>query len=274
MIPDESQLSSDESRVQTAEQSLELATSKYNRTKQLYDKKYASREEFEEAENTLSNARIELSAAKDALSIVRDGVSATNAQGSNTMVRATITGLVLDVPVKVGTSVIQSNTFNDGTTIATIADMNNLIFKGKIDETEVGMLSVGTPMTITVGALQDVTMQATVEYISPKATSSNGANTFEIKAAITLNDGQSMRAGYSANASVTLSAVEGVISVPESVLEFEGENTYVYVLTSADDESPQQFERRQVETGLSDGMKIEIKQGIEPTDQLRGHEKL
>jgi HlyD family secretion protein len=269
VIPDESQLSSAENRVKTAAQALELATSKFNRTSQLYNKKYASREEYEEAENTLRNAQLELSAAKDALSIVRDGVSSTNAQGSNTLVRATITGLVLDVPVKVGASVIQSNTFNDGTTIATIADMNNLIFKGKVDETEVGLLSVGTPMTITIGALQDVELGAAIEYISPKATSENGTNTFEIKAAISNVDSQTMRSGYSANASVELNAVKGVMSVPESTLEFEGNNTFVYVLT--DSVPSQKFERRQVETGLSDGINIEVKSGISATDKLRGN---
>lgn len=269
VIPDESQLSSAQNRVVVAKQNLELQKSKHARTAGLYEKKYVSREEFEESKNALSNAEAELNAAEDALSIIRDGVSSTNAQGSNTLVRATITGLVLDVPVKVGTSVIQSNTFNDGTTIAKVADMNDLIFKGKVDETEVGLLSVGQPMTITIGALQDVSSDATIEYISPKATSENGTNTFEIKAAVVIPGTNELRAGYSANASVTLRSAQHVMTVPEAVVEFEGEKAYVYVLTSGDSEK-QKFERKEIETGMSDGINIEVKGGIQADDKLRG----
>jgi len=267
VIPDESQLSSAQNRVATAKIALELQQAKSARTAELYEKKFVSREEYEESESALRNARIELAAADDALSIVRDGVSATNAQGSNTLVRATITGLILDVPVKVGSSVIQSNTFNDGTTIAKVADMSDLIFKGKVDETEVGLLSLGQPMTITIGAMQDVKSDASIEYISPKATNENGTNTFEIKAAVNLADAQSLRAGYSANAAVTLREAAGVLSVPEAVVEFEGDSAFVYVLTDAE---KQIFDRRPIEVGLSDGINIEVKSGISADDKLRG----
>lgn len=271
VIPDESSLSSAQFRVEEAERQLELARSKHQRTAELYEKKYVSREEYEESATALANAEITLASAKDALSIVRDGVSANNAQGSNTLVRATITGLVLDVPVKVGSSVIQSNTFNDGTTIAKVADMTDLIFKGKVDETEVGQLSVGQPMTITIGALQDVSSEATIEYISPKAVSENGTNTFEIKAAVNMPEVSDLRAGYSANAAVTLSSVKDVLAVPESVLEFEGVDTYVYVLT--DSVGAPKFERRKIQTGLSDGVTIEVTDGIKVNDKLRGTAK-
>lgn len=267
VIADESQLSSAQNRVAVAKSALELQRSKTQRTAELYEKKFVSREEYEEAQTALSNARIELASAEDALSIIRDGVSATNAQGSNTLVRATITGLVLDVPVKVGSSVIQSNTFNDGTTIAKVADMNDLIFKGKVDETEVGLLSVGQPMTITIGAMQDVSSEATIEYIAPKATSENGTNTFEIKAAVSLPDVKDLRAGYSANAAVTLREAANVMSLPEGVIEFSGDSAFVYVLT---DEKKQAFERRPIEVGLSDGVNIEVKGGVSATDKLRG----
>lgn len=270
VIADESQLSSAQNRVTVAKNALELQRSKSARTSELYEKKFVSREEFEESENALRNAEIELSAAEDALSIVRDGVSATNAQGSNTLVRATITGLVLDVPVKVGSSVIQSNTFNDGTTIAKVADMSDLIFKGKVDETEVGLLFIGQPMTITIGAMQDVRSDARIEYIAPKAENDNGTNTFEIKAAVNLVDVKDLRAGYSANAAVTLREARDVMSVPEAVIEFEGEDAYVYVLTDAD---KQTFERRKIETGLSDGINIEVTGGITADDKLRGNMK-
>ena len=168
VIPEASQLSSAENRVNVARINLEEARQKHERNSSLYEKKVISREEYEGTLAAYNRAREEVTSAQDAVNIVKQGVSMYNASESNTMVRATITGLVLDVPVKVGSSVIQSNTFNDGTTIATIADMNNLIFKGTVDETEVGNLAVGMPMTIEIGALSDVNPSATIEYISPK----------------------------------------------------------------------------------------------------------
>ncbi|MDE6120113.1 MAG: efflux RND transporter periplasmic adaptor subunit [Muribaculaceae bacterium] len=270
VIPEEGQLSSAENRVKVALQNLDLIRSKHERTAALWEKKYVSREEFEESENSLRNAELEVEAAKDALSIVRDGVSASNAQQSNTLVRATITGLVLDVPVKVGSSVIQANTFNDGTTIASVADMNDLIFRGKVDETDVGSLSIGMPVEITIGALHDVTLGASIEYISPKAVNENGANTFEIKAAVAVPDSLTVRSGYSANASVVLNRADSVVTVPEGVLEFEGNDAYVYILS--DSVAEQKFDRRKVTTGLSDGINVEVKQGVDTTMMIRGYE--
>lgn len=268
IIPDESQLSSALSRIENAKISLADAQHKHDRNSLLYSKKVVSREEFETTETTLAQAKAELNAALDAYSIVKEGVSKTNAKESNTLVRATITGLVLDVPVKVGSSVIQANTMNDGTTIATVADMNNLIFKGKVDETEVGLLSVGQPMEITIGALPDLLLNATIENISPKGTETNGANTFEIKAAVNVPSGDQLRAGYSANASVTLSKVDDVLTIPESVIEWAGDSTFVYILT--DTVPTQKFERVPVTTGTSDGIKIQINSGISADSRLRG----
>lgn len=270
VIPEESQLSGAENRVEVARNNLALAQSKYDRCKMLYDRKYISREEYEEAETALANARSEQASAVDALSIVRDGVSAVNAQQSNTLVRSTIDGLVLDVPVKVGTSVIQANTFNDGTTIAKIADMNDLIFLGKVDETEVGLLSVGMPVAISIGALPDLRLDAAIEYISPKATDENGASTFEVKAAMESADSVTLRAGYSANAAVTLSAVSGVMTLPESVVEFAGDSTFVYVL--ADSVPSQRFERTAITTGTSDGINVQVTGGLDATARVRGKE--
>lgn len=270
VIPDETQLSSAENRVKIAEISLEEARTTYERTKNLYEKKFESREKFETDEATYRRAKEELAQAKDQLTIVRDGVSSSNAQSSNTLVRSTVTGIVLEVPVKVGSSVIQANTFNDGTTVATIADMNNLIFKGNVDETEVGSLTVGMPMTISIGALPDFSSNAVIEYISPKGTETNGANTFEIKAAISIDPSVNLRAGYSANASVALAHADSVLRVPESVVEFVGDSTFVYCLT---DTLPQQtFKRTVITTGTSDGINIEIKSGIDKNARLRGSE--
>ena len=271
VIPDASQLSSAESRVSTAKIALEDARLKHERNTQLYDRKVISREEFETSQATFDNARAELNAAQDAVRIVKQGVSQYNASEANTQVRATIAGLILDVPVKVGSSVILSNTFNDGTTIATVADMNNLIFKGTVDETEVGSLSLGMPLTITVGAIPEFRAETVIEYISPKGTETNGANTFEMKAAIPADAGsEKLRSGYSANAEVMLNQTGQVIKVPESIVEFAGDSAFVYVMT--DSVPHQKFVRTAVETGMSDGINIEIRKGIDKTAKLRGQE--
>ena len=269
VIPEASSLSSAMARVESAEISLADATAKYDRNKILYDKKIISREEFETSMTTWQQAQRELEAANDAYLIVRDGVSKYNASESNTLVRATIDGLILDVPVKVGSSVIQSNTFNDGTTVATIADMNKLIFKGKVDETEVGQLKAGMPMDITIGALPDLHPIAILEYIAPKGTEENGANTFEIKAAIALDSISQLRSGYSANASVSLSKSNNVLTLPEGVVTFSGDSTFVYLLTS-DSEEMQKFEKHPVITGNSEGINIEIIEGVDTLSKVRG----
>ena len=267
VIPEASQLSSAQSRVNLAEIELRDAKVKFDRDADLYAKKVISREEYETSEKTYSKAREELEAARDAYNIVREGVSRLNAKESNTLVRATITGLILDVPVKVGSSVIQANTMNDGTTVAKIADMNKLIFKGKVDETEVGKLRVGMPMDITIGAMPDIHPLATIEYISPKGDDSGGANTFEIKAALVLDNVSGLRSGYSANAKVILESAQNVLTVPESVVTFSGDSTFVYVLT--DSVPKPTYTRTAVKTGLSDGINIEVKEGIDSTAVLR-----
>lgn len=272
VIPDMGQLSSAESRVRLAEINLKQAKVNYDREKQLYDKQLVSAEEYDNVRQALDQAREEKTAAIDALEVVRDGVSSSNASASSTLIRSTISGLILDVPVKVGNSVILSNTFNDGTTIATVADMSDLIFKGNIDETEVGQLVTGMPMRITIGALQNLKFEARLEYISPKATDNNGANQFEIKAAVTVPQGNAIRSGYSANAEIELASAKGVLTVPESAIEFSGNETYVYVIKGSGDDKT--YERRKVTTGLSDGINIEIKSGLKKNEKVRGPQKV
>ena len=190
---------------------------------------------------------------------------------SSTLIRSTIDGLILDVPIKEGNSVIMSNTFNDGTTIATVADMNDLIFRGNIDETEVGRLHEGMPVKITLGALQNMAFDAELEYISPKGVEENGANQFEIKAAIHVPDTITVRSGYSANAEIVLERVHQVLTVPESTIEFNGDSTFVYILT--DSMPDQKFRRQPVNIGMSDGIRIEIKQGLTEGQKVRGAQK-
>lgn len=268
IIPDESQLSSARNRVSVAQLDVDQKKLEYERTKALYDKKFESREKYEQDLNAYNKAVQELKAAQDNLSIVKEGVSKDNEQQSQTLVRATITGLVLEVPVKVGSSVIQANTMNDGTTIAKVADMSDLIFKGKIDETEVDMLSEGMPMHISIGAVSGSNLDAVIEKISPIATTDNGTNTFEIKAAIAVDITMHLRAGYSANASVILSRAAETMTVPERILEFSGDSTFVFLET---DSVKHLYERVPVKTGISDGINIQIVESNLSTDsRLRG----
>ena len=207
----------------------------------------------------------EQAAAQESLEVIRDGVSKRNATGSSTLVRSTITGLILDIPVKVGNSVIQANTMNDGTTVATVANMSDLIFDGNIDETEVGTLVEGMPMQISIGAIADYSTQAALEYISPKAVENNGANQFEIKAAVKADGDKMIRSGYSANAEIVLERADSVLVIPESALEFEGADTFVH-LKGEDGE----YVKTPVTTGLSDGINIEIRSGLAEGDIVRG----
>ena len=269
VIPEEAQLSSAENRVALAEISLKEAGLNYERTRQLYEKKYESREKYETDLAAYERAKRELDQARDQLTIVRDGVSAANAQGSNTLVRSTVTGVVLEVPVKVGTSVIQANTFNDGTTIAKVADMTDLIFKGKVDETEVDLLSEGMGVRISVGAISGSDFPAVIEKIAPMASDENGTNTFEGKAALSIEENAKLRAGYSANANVILEKADSTLAVPESVVEYDGDKAYVYVLK---DSVPQQkFERKEFTAGISNGIMVQVKsKGITKKTPLRG----
>ena len=270
VIPDMGQLSSAEMRVRLSEINLKQAQVDFQREENLYNQKLVSADEYDKSKQALNQAKHEKLAAEDALEVVRDGVSKSNASASSTLIRSTISGVILDIPVKVGNSVILSNTFNDGTTIATVANMNDLIFRGNIDETEVGQLVNGMNMKITIGALQDLKFDASLEYISPKAVESNGANQFEIKAAVKLSEGSKIRSGYSANAEIVLARADKVLSIPESAIEFSGDSTFVYVIKG--EGKNKTYDRTYVETGLSDGVSIEIKKGITAKDKVRGPE--
>ncbi len=272
VIPDMGQLSSAQSRLRLAEINLKQARTDYEREKVLFDKGLVSADEYDKIHQAYNQAREERSAAQDNLEVVRDGVSSNNANASSTLVRSTVTGVILDVPVKVGNSVILSNTFNDGTTIATVANMNDLIFRGNVDETEVGQVNVGMPMTITVGALQDLKFNARLEYISPKAVEANGANQFEIKAAVQVPEKTGVRSGYSANAQIVLAEALHVLTVPESAIHFEGNNTYVYLVQGKGKNKT--YQRRDVKVGLSDGVNIQIKSGLTTNDRVRGLERV
>ncbi len=270
VVPDMAQLNSAENRVKLAQLSSQQALRDFERTKTLYDQKLVSAEDFEKAQLALRQQREELANAKDALKIVKEGVSNSMAGNSTTLVRSTIDGTILDIPVKVGNSVTMSNTFNDGTTIATVANMNDLLFKGNIDETEVAKLRKGMDLAITVGALTDVRLAARLEFIAPKVSSGTTGNQFEIKGALLQSKGVTLRAGYSANAEIILDSRSQVLSLPESAVKFEGGKAVVYVQTG--DKNANTFERRVVQTGLSDGVNIEIRAGLRLGEKVRGNE--
>lgn len=271
VIPEMSQLNQAQSGVRQSKIDLEQSEKEYNRIRSLYENKVVSKEEYEKAFTSYETAKENLQRATDNLEIVTEGISKRSGEFNNTMIRSTISGMVLDVPVKVGNSVILSNTFNDGTTIAAVANMGDMIFRGNIDETEVGRIREGMPITLTVGALQDKQFAAELEYISPKATEENGAILFEIKAAAQIPDSVFVRAGYSANAEIILDKRQDVLSVPESCIEFSSDSTFVYEMKGSE-ENPV-YERKLVKTGLSDGLNIEIIEGITPEMKIRGNKK-
>ena len=268
VIPEMGQLNSAESRVNVARISLEQVESTHRRDEQLFKQGILTAEEFDVSKANYRKAKEELANAQSSLEIVRDGISRNTRSSSTTQIRSTITGMILNVPIKVGNSVIQSNSFNDGTTIASVANMNDMIFRGNVDETEIGKIREGMPIKLTVGALGTRTFDAVLEYVSPKGEEKNGAIQFEIKAAVSLPDTSFVRAGYSANAEIVLERAEHVLTIPESTVEFHGDTAFVQVVKQ---EKPKQiFEKRQIKTGLSDGIKIEVKEGLTEKDKIRG----
>lgn len=271
VIPDLGSLNSAESRLNVATISFNQTKNEYNRTVGLFKSGVLSKEEFENKQAQYDKAEEEVNNAKEALEIVKEGMSSGTAKYSSTQIRSTIAGMLLDIPVKVGNSVIQANSFNDGTTIATVANMTDLIFVGKVDETEVGKIVVGNKVNLIIGAMQDSKCDAILEYISPQAIIESGATTFEIKAAVTLLQDNFIRSGYSANGEIIIAQRENVLSIPESALEFSGDTVFVYVYYPQN--AKKSYVKTRIETGLSDGINIEVLKGITKKDKIRGKVK-
>ncbi len=265
VVPDMLSLANAEDRVKQAKIVLADAQKEIDRQKALLDKELITPIEFQGYELSLSRAKQELSAAEDNLSLIKKGASKSSSSNSNIIIRSTITGMILDIPVKEGTSVIQSNNFNDGTTVASVADMKEMIFEGILDESEVGKVKEGMPLALTIGAIPNVTFDAELEYIAPKGVEDNGAINFAIKAKVKLRKDVFLRAGYSANADIILERKEKVFAINEALIQFdENKKPYVEVETGK-----QQFQKKYIETGLSDGINIEIKKGITKADQIK-----
>jgi HlyD family secretion protein len=265
IIPDMVALNSAESRVARAQLNYEDSKIVYNRQKKLYDQKVIPYEEFQKSKLSFNTAEEEQSTAINNLDLIKEGVTKSSKTTTNTLIRSTINGMVLEVPVEEGNSVIQANTFNAGTTIALVADMSDMIFKGKVDETEVGRVHENMPITLTIGAIENETFDAILTYLAPKGKEENGAIQFEIKADVKLKEGQFIRAGYSANASIVLEQHDSVLTIPEAVLKFDESKAYVEIQTDS-----QVFVKRFVEIGLSDGINIEVTDSLTIDDMLKG----
>jgi len=264
IIPNMINLANAESRLNRAKLSVDNAKIELKRNEELYEAKMISQAEYLQIKLNYSNASEELDAAENNIQLIKEGVSKNAGKTTNTIVRSTIDGMVLDVPIKEGGSVIESNTFNEGTTLAVVADMGEMIFEGKVDESEVGKIKPGMDLILTVGAIDTEKFGAVLEYIAPKGVKENGAIQFQIKAKVQIKTNLFLRAGYSANADIVLARKDSVWCLPESVLQFEKEKTFVEVETVT-----QTFEKRYIQTGLSDGMNIEIIEGIKVGDKIK-----
>lgn len=264
VIPDIAQVNAAESRVNQAQIRFEAAEEDFKRQQQLFTDEVISQADFTTAEANWRTAQEELDAAKNNLQIIRDGVSQKAGAGTNTLIKSTVAGMVLDVPVKEGNSVIESNTFNDGTTIAVVADMSSMVFEGKVDESEVGKIHEGMELSLDIGAIEDQTFVAVLEYISPKGEEETGTIQFEIRAAVEIPAGSFIRAGYSATADIVLESRDSVLAIQEAHLMFVNDSAFAEVETK-----PNEFEKRYVETGLSDGINIEVLGGLEKGDKVK-----
>ena len=265
IIPNMLNLANAESRVNQAQINYDNAKSEYDRNASLLKQQVIAQAEILGYELKLKSTKEEVDAAENNLQLIKEGVTKSAGSATNTLIRSTITGMVLDVPIKEGSSVIESNTFNEGTTIASVANMGEMIFEGKVDESEVGKIKQGMELVLTIGAIDAESFKANLEYIAPKGVTENGAIQFLIRAALNKNKGGSfLRAGYSANADIILDKKDRVLALPETVLQFEKDKTFIEVQTA-----PNKFEKRFLKTGLSDGVNIEVLEGVTKSDKIK-----
>jgi HlyD family secretion protein len=271
VVPNEQSLNQAAGRVRNAELALNNARIEYDRNKALFDKGVISSQDFNNLKLTFDQATQELKNAQADYQIIRKG-SAGGSTSANTNIRATVSGTILEIPVKEGDQVIQSNNFNDGTTVATIADMNKMIFEGEVDEAEVGKLHVGMPLEISMGALEEEKFQAKLKFIAPKGVEEEGAVQFKIEGDMQIPDSTSyVRAGYSANASIVLEEKKDVLAIKEALLQFDKETEKPYVEVEVGENK---FERKDLELGVSDGIDVEIVSGIDEDAKIKVWNKL
>ncbi|MEH6682453.1 MAG: efflux RND transporter periplasmic adaptor subunit [Sediminicola sp.] len=265
VVPNEQTLSSAQGRVNTAQINLSNSKIEYDRNKTLFDKGVISSQDFNNIKLTYDQAVLELENARRDYQIIKVG-SAGGAASANTNIRATVSGIILEIPVKEGFQVIESNTFNDGTTIATIADMSKMIFEGEVDEAEVDKLKIGMPLKISLGAMEDASFDAKLRFVAPKGTELDGAVQFKIEGDIVVKDSTNVRAGYSANASIVLDEKKDVLAIKEALLQFDKETEKPFVEVEVGEDK---FERRDLVLGVSDGIHVEVVSGVEAKDKIK-----
>lgn len=266
-------INSAKTQVETARLALESQKSIYLRQKELFDKSVVSANQFDQALLSYNQAQqrynqenVLLTAAKQTFDIVKTGTAEGLGAAANTEIRATVSGMILDIPVKVGNQVIESNNFNDGTTIATIADVEKMIFEGKVDESEVGKITENLPLEITVGAIENKKFNAVLDFIAPKGVSENGAIQFEIKGTLNNQNATFIRAGLSANASIILARAENVLSIKEALVQYDPKTKKPYVEIAI---GAQEFQRKEISLGVSDGLFVEVLEGVTQQDNIK-----
>ncbi|MGJ8745067.1 efflux RND transporter periplasmic adaptor subunit [Polaribacter sp.] len=265
VVPNEQSLISARGRVNNINLSLKNAEISYNRNKNLFDKGVISRAEFEKIELTFNQAKQDLQNAQNDYQIIKKGSSGSGSS-ANTNILAQMSGTILEIPVKEGDQVIQSNNFNAGTTIASIADMSKMIFEGKVDESEVGKLVKGTKIEISLGAIENKKFPAVLNFIAPKGTEEAGAVQFKIKADVLLDDEYFIRAGYSANAEIVLEKKDSVLSIKESLLQFDRKTEKPFVEVK---NAEGKFDKKDIKLGTSDGVNVEILEGVTADDEVK-----
>ncbi|MGJ8591094.1 MAG: efflux RND transporter periplasmic adaptor subunit [Aquaticitalea sp.] len=266
-------IASNQTALQTAKINLQTQQANYDRQKALFDKGVISANEFEGIKNTylqtkqaVEQAQINVTSSRQNFDIVKTGTTSGMGNIAQTQIRATVSGMVLDVPVKAGNQVIEANNFNEGTSIASLADVKKMIFEGKVDESEVGKIKEGLPLEITIGAIEDKSFDAVLDYIAPKGVAENGAIQFAIKGTLKAIDSTFIRAGLSANASIILDKAEKVLAIKEALVQYDPKTQKPFVEIEVGD---QKFERRDVQLGISDGINVEVKNGIKKGDKIK-----
>ena len=265
VVPDERSVYGAQSQVNSAELNVKNAERQMQRAEELFSKQIISQQEFEDAELRFNTAKENLQAAQNDLEIIRKG-SVSGSSSANTNIRATITGTILEIPIKLGDQVIAANSFNSGSTVAIIADLNKMIFEGQVDEAEVGKLEVGQDLSVSMAAIPDKEFQAKLKFVAPKGTEAGGAVQFKIEADLTLDESSFIRAGYSANGTLVVDNRQDIMVIAEALLQFDRRTSVPYVEVET---SSQNFERRDITIGLSDGIKVEILDGLEITDKIK-----
>ncbi len=264
IIPDAAQINQSEAAVRTAQIAFENAKRELDRNEKLFGQGVIADAELQRFRTDFALRRQELSAAQSMLQLAKEGATRGQDKTSTLVVTSTATGTVIDVPVKVGFSVIQANNFNAGTTIAVVADMDDMIFEGRVDEAEVAKIKVKNKLSIKVGAIENENLEGELETIAPKGKLIDGAIQFEIKASVKAKPGIEIRANYSANADIVLDKRDQVKAIREALVQYNGDKPFVEIETS-----PQTFVKRDVTLGLSDGIKVEVLGGLEPTDRVK-----